>query len=133
MEAIKKTIALWHQYLETGEDKLFDEILAENVVFHSPVVWTPQKGKAITKMYLTGAKHVLNGAGQFHYVRKVITGNEMVYEFHTEVDGVHVEGVDMVTFDEEGKISDFKVMLRPLQAVNKVHQKMGEMLAMFKK
>lgn len=133
MEAIEKTIKLWHEYLETGEDSLFDEILAEDVVFHSPVVWTPQKGKAITKMYLTGARYVLAGAGKFRYVRKLITDNHMIYEFHTEVEGTSVEGVDMVTFNEEGKIIDFKVMLRPLQAVNKVHQKMGEMLALFKK
>lgn len=133
MKAFEKTIELWHEYLETGENDLLDEILAKNVVFHSPVVWTPQKGKAITKMYLMGAKYVLAGEGHFRYVHKVMTDNHMIYEFHTKVDGVSVEGVDMVTFDEEGKIIDFKVMLRPLKAINKVHEKMGQMLEMMKK
>ena len=103
-------------------------LLAEEVVFHSPVVHTPQHGKPITLMYLQAAFHVFFN-DSFHYVREVVGTHDAVLEFEVEIDGIRVNGVDMLRWDDAGQITEFKVMLRPLKAVNLIHQKMGEMLA----
>ena len=128
---IENTIAAWHKLIETRDAAGLDDILAENVVFHSPVVHTPQTGKPITKLYLTAALHVLNN-DTFQYLREVISGNNAVLEFQTVIDGISINGVDMITWDENGRITDFKVMLRPLKAVNLVHKMMGDMLQKMK-
>lgn len=128
---IENTIAAWHKLVETRDAAGLDNILAENVVFHSPVVHTPQAGKPITILYLTAALHVLNN-DTFKYLREVISGNNAVLEFQTVLDGISINGVDMITWGEDGKITDFKVMIRPLKAVNMVHKMMGEMLQKIK-
>lgn len=97
-------------------------------MFHSPVVHTPQRGKAVTTQYLAAALHVF-GNPTFRYVREVAGSHDAVLEFQVEIDGIAVNGVDMMTWDDDGRIVDFKVMLRPLKAVNLIHQKMAEMLA----
>ncbi len=124
---IENTIAAWHKLIEARDADGLDNILAENVVFHSPVVHTPQAGKPITTLYLTAALHVLNN-NTFKYLREVISGNHAVLEFQTVIDGITINGVDMITWGEDGRITDFKVMLRPLKAVNLVHKMMGDML-----
>ena len=121
------TIAKWHEIIQNQTVAKLDEILADDVVFHSPVVHTPQEGKFITTLYLTAAAHVLGGDG-FSYVREVYGANDAVLEFETEIDGIHINGVDMIRWNDDEQIIDFKVMLRPLKAVNKVHQMMGAML-----
>ena len=128
---IENTIATWHKLVEERDAAGLDRILAENVVFHSPVVHTPQAGKPITTLYLTAALHVLNN-NTFHYLREVVSGNHAVLEFLTVIDGISINGVDMITWGEDGRITDFKVMLRPLKAVNLVHKMMGEMLQKIK-
>lgn len=128
---IKNTIATWHKLVETRDAAGLDNILDENVVFHSPVVHTPQAGKPITTLYLTAALHVLNNE-TFKYLREVVSGNNAVLEFLTVIDGISINGVDMITWNEDGRIIDFKVMLRPLKAVNLVHKMMGEMLQKIK-
>ena len=120
------TLERWHDILEQRDPDLLDEILAEDCVFWSPVVHTPQRGREITKLYLTGAMHVLNDG--FHYVKEVVTPRHAVLEFVCEVDGININGVDIMTFDSSGKISEFKVMVRPLKAVNMLHAKMRDML-----
>ncbi len=124
---IENTIAAWHKLIEARDAEGLDNILAENVVFHSPVVHTPQTGKPITTLYLTAALHVLNN-NTFKYLREVISGNHAVLEFQTVIDEITINGVDMITWGEDGRITDFKVMLRPLKAVNLVHKMMGDML-----
>jgi hypothetical protein len=121
----------WHKLVESKSAEDLDNILAENVVFHSPVVHTPQAGKPITKLYLTAALHVLNN-DTFKYLREIISGNNAVLEFHTVIDGITINGVDMITWGDDGKIIDFKVMIRPLKAINLVHKMMGEMLEKIK-
>jgi len=127
------TLKIWHNMLEEKNPKLLNTILADDVVFYSPVVFSPQHGKAITMMYLTGAFHVLVGQGHFRYINETITEKTAVLEFMTKIDDVEVNGVDIIHFDEMGLIKEFKVMVRPLQAVNAIHQKMGEMLAQMKR
>jgi len=117
--------------VERRDAEGLDALLAEDVVFHSPIVHTPQRGKGLTKLYLTAALHVLGGP-EFHYVREVVSDDDAVLEFEAEVDGIHVNGVDMIRFDREGRIRDFKVMLRPLKAIQLMHRKMAEMLEQVK-
>ncbi len=121
------TIATWHDVLTTRDAKRLDPLLADNVVFHSPVVHTPQVGKGITRLYLSAALQVF-GNESFHYVREIVGANDAVLEFQVEIDGIVVNGVDMLTWDDEGRITGFKVMIRPLKAVNLIHQKMAAML-----
>lgn len=124
---IQTTIKRWHQLVETKDAQALDDLLADNVVFHSPVVHTPQEGKALTKLYLTAALHTLNNA-HFCYRREILDGNNAMLEFTTELDGIQLNGVDIIHCDGEGRIDDFKVMIRPLKAVNKIHEMMGAML-----
>jgi len=121
-------LAKWHAYMEHGSDPaLLADLLAEDAVFLSPVVHTPQAGKAIVMAYLVAASHVL-GNDSFRYVRELVDGDEMMLEFVTELDGIAINGVDIIRFDAKGKISDFKVMVRPLKAINKVWELMGAQL-----
>ncbi|MBT8115733.1 MAG: nuclear transport factor 2 family protein [Arenicella sp.] len=121
------TLAVWHQMLENRDPSALDNLLAEDAVLISPVVHTPQRGKAITGKYLIAAMHVLVNE-HFRYVREAGDEQGAILEFETEVDGISVNGVDLIKWNEDGQIYEFKVMVRPLQAVNKVHQKMGEQL-----
>ena len=120
-------IAVWHELLRHRNAAGLDGLLADDAVFHSPVVHTPQQGKAITRAYLAAAFHVF-GNPSFRYVREIVGAHDAVLEFVTEIDGITVNGVDLIRWNDAGRIVDFKVMLRPLKAVNLIHQKMGEML-----
>jgi ketosteroid isomerase-like protein len=124
---IKNTVKAWHKLLESKNPEELDNILADDVVFYSPVVHTPQEGKDITKMYLTAALFVFVNE-TFTYVREVVSETDAVLEFETEIDGIKVNGVDMISWNEKGEIKSFKVMLRPIKAVNLIHKMMGEML-----
>lgn len=121
------TLATWHAVVQQRDMALLATLLADDVVFHSPVVHTPQRGKAITLLYLQGAMQVLNTA-QFRYVREVAGEHDAVLEFVTEIDGLHVNGIDLLHWNTAGQIDDFKVMVRPLKAIHALHQKMGELL-----
>lgn len=121
-------LAKWHAYMEHGSDPaLLSDLLADDAVFHSPVVHTPQAGKPIVMAYLVAASHTL-GNDSFHYVRELVDGDEMMLEFVTVMDGITVNGVDIIRFNAEGKIIDFKVMVRPLKAINKVWEMMARQL-----
>ena len=131
----------WHDIMKSGglgaESKL-DELLHEDVIFYSPVVFTPQRGKEITKLYLSAASGVFSDKktnkdsdkknSKFKYVKEIISGNSACLEFETEMDGIYVNGTDLITWDQDNKIIEFKVIVRPLQAVNTLHAKMGKML-----
>lgn len=121
------TVAAWHQLVANQDASGLDALLADNAVFHSPVVHSPQVGKALTRAYLMAAFHVF-GNDTFHYVRELAGPSDAILEFQVEIDGITVNGVDMIKWDEDGRIVEFKVMLRPLKAVNLIHQKMGAML-----
>ena len=122
------TLAKWHTFVQSPKAEILNEILAEDVVFHSPVVWTPQRGKMITITYLMAAAQVFIAGGGFRYIREVANDQHVILEFETEVEGITINGVDMMELNGEGKIHSFKVMVRPLKAVNKIHEKMAEML-----
>jgi len=117
----------WHRLLKDRDVAALDSLLSDQVVFYSPIVFTPQVGKAITAKFLTAAFHVLVN-DSFHYVREIVGSRDAVLEFSAEIDGIVVNGVDMIQWDDTGKIIEFKVMLRPLKAIQLVHQKMAALL-----
>ena len=121
------TLSTWHELVQSRNTRGLESLLADNVVFHSPVVHTPQVGKAITIQYLSAAFHVFFNES-FKYVREVTGPSDAVLEFQVEIDGISVNGVDMLKWDGEGRIVEFKVMIRPLKAINLIHQKMAAML-----
>jgi len=119
----------WHQMMATGRYDGLQELLSRDCVFWSPVVHTPQRGRDLTLMYLTAAGQVFDT--DFQYVREVRSGDTAVLEFECSVDDIHVNGIDMIQV-ENNQIIDFKVMIRPLKAVNKIHEKMMAILAQAK-
>jgi hypothetical protein len=125
---MSEVLARWHRIVATRDARGLDDLLSEQVVFHSPVVHTPQVGRTITTKYLAAALQVF-GNESFRYVREVAGAGDAVLEFQVEIDGISVNGVDMIRWNEAGRIVEFKVMLRPLQAVNLIHRKMAAMLA----
>ena len=127
MEKIEALDA-WHDIVRRRDARGLDELLADDVVFYSPVVHAPQIGKTITTMYLTAAMHIF-GNDTFRYVREVIGKHDAVLEFETEIDGIIVNGVDMIKWNDADRIIEFKVMIRPLKAINLIHQRMGEILS----
>lgn len=143
---IEQTLAKWHLHLRGQLPGGLDELLHDDVVFFSPIVFTPQRGKDLTRAYLSAAGATFVGGedpaapsgvdgapasknpGGFRYVKELTTGNHAILEFETTMDGKYVNGVDIITCDDDGKIVEFKVMIRPLQAVNTVHEQMRTML-----
>jgi len=121
------TIATWHELLKQRDVQGLDALLADDAVFYSPVVHKPQVGKAITTMYLAAAFHVF-GNESFRYVRELKADRDAILEFELELDGISINGVDMIKWNEHGQVTEFKVMLRPLKAVNLIHEKMAAML-----
>ena len=117
----------WHQAVEKRDVQRLDGLLADDAVFFSPVVHTPQVGKAITRKYLAAAFQVFFNQS-FRYVRELRGERDAVLEFEVTLDGIQVNGVDMIKWNGAGKMTEFKVMLRPLKAVNLIHEKMAEML-----
>ena len=127
-----KGLARWHAVIKNGSPPAeLAAIIREDARFHSPVVHTPQKGRDLVVAYLAAAAQTL-GNDSFTYVRELVDGDNACLEFTTEMDGVHVNGVDIIRFDEDGLITDFKVMVRPLKAVNKVWEQMAAMLERMK-
>ena len=140
----------WHEFLRGERPDALEELLDDDVVFYSPIVFSPQKGKAVTALYLFAATQALPGdvpdpdgpgeAGEagaradgipgrsFRYTKQVLSGDTAVLEFETTIDGLYVNGVDIIRCDGEGRIVEFRVMIRPLQAVNLVHRQMAAML-----
>ena len=143
-------IERWHEHMRGRLDGGLDAILHPDVVFLSPIVFTPQTGRDITKLYLTAAGGTLGGdpddrpeatgdaaaggasatpsAGGFRYTKEILQGHQAMLEFETSIDGKYVNGVDIITCDDDGMITEFKVMVRPLQAINLVHSQMKAML-----
>lgn len=121
-------IERWHRLVADRDMAALDELLAEEVVFHSPVVHTPQAGKPLTRMYLQAAMHVL-GNGHFRYVGEWYAPRGAVLEFRTRLDDIEIDGIDMISWNDEGRITEFKVMVRPLKAINLLHRLMAEGLA----
>ena len=120
-------VAAWHGYMASHDRAALSDLIAEDAVFHSPVVHTPQAGKTKVLAYLGAAAMVL-GNDSFRYVRELVDGDDALLEFTAEIDGIHVNGIDLIRFDADGKITDFKVMVRPMKAMNKLWEMMAAQL-----
>ena len=138
---IHDVIERWHLHMRGQLPGGLDELLDDDVVFYSPIVFTPRAGKAITTLYLSAAGQTLPGektsstgdsSKGFRYTKQVLSGDTAVLEFETTVEGKYVNGVDIIRCNDAGKIVEFRVMIRPLQAINLVHRQMGEMLEKMK-
>jgi hypothetical protein len=121
------TLETWHRLVRTQDPSGLNALLAEDAVFYSPVVHTPQRGRKLAAWYLGAAFSVFFNP-TFRYVREVTGPSDAVLEFETEIDGVLVNGVDLIKWNDAGQIIEFKVMLRPLKAINVIHQRMAAML-----
>ena len=121
-------ITRWHEFVATSDLEQLDNLLSEDVVFYSPVVHTPQRGRSITAKYLAAAMEVLVN-DSWQYVSETSNDHQAVLEFVTEIDGIEINGVDIISWNEQNLIVEFKVLVRPLQAINLVHEKMAERLA----
>ena len=136
--ALLTVIERWHAFMRGDDPRALDELLDDDVVLHSPGVFTPPRGKAIVGTYLTAAKATFSAVGfdgasgpSFRYVRQLTSGDTAMLEFETEMAGTYVNGVDIIRVDGSGRIVEFRVMVRPLQAVSTVHELMGaELTAM---
>ena len=136
---IEEHIKQWHDFTHGNFPGGLDTLLADDIIFYSPVVFTPQEGKELAKLYLMAAGNTFGGDdakkngdiedSSFRYTKEVLCGNQAILEFETKIEGKYVNGVDIISFNEDGKISEFKVMIRPLQAVNIIHMQMQKMLA----
>lgn len=141
-DPIHGCIDRWFLHLDGRLEGGLDAVLHPDVVFLSPIVFTPQRGRDVTKLYLAAAGSTLAGAdphagpgaptidqnGTFTYTKVIREGHHAMLEFETEVDGKYTNGVDIITCDDDGMITEFKVLLRPLQAINAVHAQMKAML-----
>jgi hypothetical protein len=135
---IHENIKKWHDQTHGKFPGGLDALLADDIIFYSPVVFTPQEGKELAKLYLMAAGNTFGGdnakkdgdlaESSFKYTKEVLSGNQAILEFETTIEGKYINGVDIITFNDEGKISEFKVMIRPLQAVNMIHMQMQRML-----
>ena len=153
-QVIEHVIEQWHRHLRGELPGGLDTLLDDDVIFYSPIVFTPQRGKALTTLYLQAASQALPGEASdppggtpdqspdgaapmgggtgFRYTKKVLAGDTAVLEFETTVEGKYVNGVDIIRCNDAGRIVEFRVMIRPLQAVNLVHRQMGETLEAMK-
>ncbi len=120
-------IERWHETARARDPARLETLLAEDVVFMSPIVHTPQQGKPITTKYLAAALAVLGGA-DFRYVAQWIGEKSAVLEFVSSIDGILVNGVDIIGWNAEDRIDSFKVMVRPLKAIELVRQRMAAAL-----
>jgi hypothetical protein len=137
---IESVVARWHSYLRGELPGGLDSLLDDEVVLYSPIVFTPQRGKQITSLYLRAATQTFAGSGstsgpgatgqegRFRYTKELVGDDTAVLEFETTMKGKYVNGVDIIRCNDRGRIVEFRVMIRPLQAVNLVHQQMGAML-----
>jgi len=127
MATTPPALAAWHRLVRDRDAAALDALLADDAVFFSPVVHAPQRGKALATGYLAAALRVFANP-TFHYVREIVDESDAMLEFETEIDGVLVNGVDILRWNAAGRIVEFKVMLRPLKAIEVVRQRMAAML-----
>ncbi len=125
MNDYNETLSKWHEFVETQDAEILDEILADDVKFHSPFVWKPKDGKALTTKILTTVTTVFE---DFKYVREIVGANDWALEFEAKVGELTLRGIDLIKLDDDGKIVDFEVMVRPANALQVLGMEMSERL-----
>lgn len=117
----------WLEFMESGNEQLLHDMLADDAVFYSPAVFTPQSGKATCARYLRAAERMFAGS-DFHYVNQWLGDRSAVLEFVVSLDDVHIEGIDILAWNSSNQITSIKVMARPLRGLQSLIQRMGELL-----
>ena len=128
---MQNPISKWHNVVSLRDYNMLTEIVDDNCIFYSPVVFTPQRGKDITLKYLMAASEVFN-ASNFKYHKEIISNQHASLEFTLTLEDTEINGIDLITWNDDGLITEFKVFIRPLQGVNIIHKMMGNMLESFK-
>ena len=128
---MNEPISKWHDVVKNRDYNLLTEILHNDVIFYSPVVYSPQRGKDITLKYLAAASEVFNSSN-FQYIKEINNQNFASLEFTLTIDDTEINGIDLISWDDTGLITEFKVFIRPLQGVNLIHKLMQQMLENFK-
>jgi len=128
---MENPIVKWHEVVKNRDYNLLESILADDIIFYSPVVYTPQKGKQLAVQYLMAASEVFNSSS-FKYDKEVIGNSNASLEFSLTLNSTDINGIDLISWDASGKINEFKVFIRPLQGVNMIHKLMQGMLESFK-
>lgn len=123
---MNETIKRWHEFVETMNEAFLDEILAENVKFHSPFVWKPKEGKLMTKAILIAASQTFQN---FEYIREIAENDDFMLEFEANIGKLTLRGVDIIKLGEDGKIIDFEVMIRPANALQALGIEMTQKLS----
>lgn len=121
-------VHLWHEALHQADPTDLKALIHKDCIFHSPILFKPQEGGVLTRMYLTAAFWMFKGGDHFEYVKEFLDDDAAVLEFNSVIDGIRIDGIDMITWNRDGKIIEFKVMLRPLKAIEKVGQEMMNQL-----
>jgi hypothetical protein len=121
----------WHALFDKGDIKALEELLAKDVVFYSPLVFKPKPGRKLAAIYLENAYRMFfsDGNKSFSYVNEIHSSTDSMLEFTCEIDGIMINGIDLIKWNEQGKIQEFKVFIRPNKAIEKVKQKMSELLS----
>ncbi|HRH43294.1 MAG TPA: hypothetical protein PKY82_16800 [Pyrinomonadaceae bacterium] len=119
------SLQLWHKFVETQDAAILNELLAENVQFHSPFVWKPKDGKVITTVILTTVTQVFK---EFRYVREILDEYNWALEFEAKIGDLTLRGVDLIQINEDGQIIDFEVMVRPANALQALGLEMSRRL-----
>ena len=119
-------VAAWHAIAASRDPAGLADLLADDVVFRSPAVHTPQEGKALTTAYLSAAVVVLGPT--LAYKRQWYAERNAVLEFEAELDGLTVHGIDMMEWNDEGRLVEFTVMVRPVKGLNKLIELMAAQL-----
>jgi len=117
----------WHNIIRNGDTSALDTLIADDAVFYSPVVHTPQVGKAIVVKYLTAAANVLL-VESFEYMTEIIGEHQAMLEFQVTLDNIVINGVDHIRWNDNNQINEFKVWVRPLKGMQKLHQAMAKQL-----
>ena len=128
---MENPITKWHEVVKNRDYNLLESILSDDIIFYSPVVYTPQKGKQLALQYLMAASEVFNSAS-FQYNKEMIGESSASLEFSLTLDSTDINGIDLISWDKTGKINEFKVFIRPLQGVNMIHKLMQRMMESFK-
>ena len=114
----------WHEVVKSGNTENLSSIIDSDCIFYSPVVFTPQKGKELTIKYLSAAALVF-GDDSFKYIKEIINEKNACLEFELKLNGIEINGVDLISWNDKNKISEFKVLIRPLKGVQLIHKLMG--------
>ncbi|MGE4408776.1 nuclear transport factor 2 family protein [Pseudomonas sp.] len=127
---VAASLQAWHRMVAAGDLGGLPELLHPQAVFRSPMAYKPYEGAAAVNLILTTVLRVFE---DFRYHRELasVEGRDVVLEFSARVGDRELKGIDMIRFDEAGRIVDFEVMIRPMSGLQALGEEMGRRLAAY--